>query len=186
MPVLATGLFLFQLANGSILPLLGEALAYEGESRSPLILSALIILPQIVVAIVAPWIGRRARVWGRRPLLLGGVIALPIRGFLFAFTSSSPLLVGIQLLDGASGAVVGVLTTLIIADITNGTGRFNLAQGVVGAASGVGAALSTTLFGQVTAALGRTAVFLIIAAVGLLAAFTFWFAVPETRPSVEK
>jgi hypothetical protein len=37
-----------------------------------------------------------------------------------------------------------VLTALIVADLTMGTGRFNLAQGVVGTMSGVGASLSTT------------------------------------------
>lgn len=181
----AAGLFLFQLANASMLPLIGEALAYQWESRSSLILSALIILPQIIVAIMATWVGRQAQVRGRRPLLLIGFVALPIRSLLFALTTNPGLLVGIQLLDAVSGAVVGVLTALVIADITNGTGRFNLAQGFVGTASGVGASLSTTLFGFVAAHFDRSAAFLGIALVGLVAALLFWFWMPETKPRLQ-
>ena len=56
----AAGLFLFQLANAAMLPVVGAALVYDGESRSSLIVAALIILPQIVVALLAPWLaGKR-------------------------------------------------------------------------------------------------------------------------------
>jgi MFS family permease len=179
-------LFLFQLANASLLPLVVETLVYEGERRSSLIVSALIILPQIIVALMAPWVGRRARSWGRRPLLLIGLGALPIRALLFASIDNPPLVVGFQLLDGISGAVLGVLTPLVIADLTSGTGRFNLAQGIIGTASGIGASLGTTLFGLVAVSLGHTAVFLSIAVVALLAALILGFLMPETRPSTDQ
>ena len=48
-------------------------------------------------------------------------------------------------------------------------------------ASGIGASLSTALFGLVAVSLGHTGVFLSIASVGLLAAFTLWFLMPETN-----
>jgi MFS family permease len=179
-------LFLFQFANASLLPLVVEGLVYQGEKSSSLIVSALIVLPQIVVALIAPWVGRQAKSWGRLPLLLIGFAALPVRALLFALLIDSPLLVVFQLLDGISGAVVGVLTPLVIADMTSGTGRFNLAQGIVGTVSGIGASLSTTLFGLVAVSFGRTGVFLSIAAVGLLAALTLWLLMPETRPSTEQ
>ena len=182
----AAGLFLFQLANASILPLVGETLAYQRDRTSSLIVSALIILPQIVVAVAAPWVGKEAQSWGRRPLLLIGFVALLARAVLLAFVTNPLFLMGFQLLDGVSGAVVGVLTALVISDVTNGTGRFNLAQGSVGMASGIGAALSTALFGLVAAHFGRTVVFLSIAAVALLAVLLFFFFMPETRPSVAK
>jgi hypothetical protein len=38
--------------------------------------------------------------------------------------------------------VLGVLTALIVADLTQGTGRFNLAQGFVGTLAGIGASLA--------------------------------------------
>ena len=166
-----------------MLPLAGESLIYQGESRSSLIVSALIILPQIVVAALAPWVGRQANNWGRRPLLLIGLGALPIRALLFALIPDPQALLAFQLLDGISGAAVGVLTTLVVADLTSGTGRFNLAQGLVGTASGVGASLSTALFGVIAVSFGRTIVFLSIAAAALVAVLILWFLMPETKPA---
>lgn len=182
----AASLFLFQLANAAMLPVVGAALVYEGESRSSLIVAALIILPQIVVALSAPWVGRQARSWGRRPLLLIGFGTLPIRALLFAFFADPSFLVGFQLLDGISGAIIGVLTALVTADITHGSGRFNLAQGIIGTAAGIGAALSTAVFGLIAANFGRTTTFLSMAAVALLGASIMWLLMPETRPSTEK
>src|SRR6202050_3322979 len=102
-------LFLFQLANASVLPLAGEALVHESQAGSSLILSALIIVPLIIVALMAPWAGRRAQSWGRRPLLLIGFAALPIRGILFASVTNPELLVVVQLLDGVTAAVFSVM-----------------------------------------------------------------------------
>jgi len=183
--VVAVCLLLFQLGNASMLPLAGESLIYQGQSRTSLIVSAWIVLPQIIVAAAAPWVGREAKNRGRRPLLLIGLGALPIRALLFALIPEPQALLAFQLLDGVSGAVVGVLTALVIADLTNGTGRFNLAQGLVGTASGVGASLSTALFGVIAANYGRTVVFLSIAATALVAVLILWFLMPETRPATK-
>ena len=175
--------FLFQMANASMLPLAGEALAYSKDAFSSLIVSALIMVPQVIVAIMAPWAGRRANTWGRRPLLLVGFAALPIRALVFAWTTNPAILVAAQILDGVSGTMLGVLTALIVADLTMGTGRFNLAQGFVGTMSGIGASLSTTLSGLVTGSLGRAPGFLGIAAIALAAVLLLWLRMPETNPS---
>jgi sugar phosphate permease len=85
-----------------------------------------------------------------------------------------------------SGATLGVLTALVVADLTKGTGRFNLAQGLVGTVSGVGAALSTSITGLVVAGYGQMAGFLGVAAVGLLAVAILWLFMPETKsPALE-
>ena len=65
--------------------------------------------------------GILAQSWGRRPLLLIGFSALAVRALFFAVTSNPPLLICIQLLDGVSGSALGVLTALIVADLTSGT-----------------------------------------------------------------
>jgi MFS family permease len=181
--IFAGCVFLFQMANASMLPLAGEAFAYSKEARSSLIVSALIMVPQVIVALMAPWAGSQANTWGRRPLLLVGFAALPIRALVFAWTTNPTILIAAQVLDGVSGTMLGVLTALIIADLTAGTGRFNLAQGFVGTMSGVGASLSTTLSGLVAASLGRAAGFLGIAAVALAAVVLLWSLMPETNPS---
>ena len=63
--------------------------------------------------------------WGRRPILLLGFAVLPIRGMLFAGIADPYLMILIQLLDGLSAAALGVLTPLIVADITRDTGRLH-------------------------------------------------------------
>ena len=179
-------LFLFQFANASMLPLAGERLAYRYGPGASLIVSALIILPQIVVALSAPRAGQLAQSWGRRPLLLIGFGALAVRALLFALTIDPALLICIQLLDGVSGSVLGVLTALVVADLTSGTGRFNLAQGFVGMLAGIGASLSTTFFGLIVGNFGSAIGFLGIATAALTAVFLAWLLMPETKPATEE
>ena len=69
--------------------------------------------------------------------------------------------------------IVAVLkgAVMVVADLTRGTGRFNVALGAVTAAQGIGAALSTTLAGLVVTKAGYSAAFLVlggVAAVGVL------------------
>jgi MFS family permease len=181
--VFAVCLFLFQLANASILPLVGETLVRGEPQSSSLIMSALIVIPQIIVAVMAPWAGATADTWGRRPLLLIGFAMVPLRSGVFATTANPAVLVLVQALDGLSGATLGVLTALVIADLARGTGRFNLAQGLVGTLSAVGATLSTSLSGLVVGRFGQLAGFLSITAVALTAVAILWVFMPETKPS---
>ena len=116
--IFASSLFLFQLANASVLPLAGEILVRKSQAHSSLVISALIIVPQIIVALMAPLVGRLAQGWGRRPLLFIGFAALPIRALGFALISDPLLLLAFQALDGISATVLGVLTALVIADLT--------------------------------------------------------------------
>jgi MFS family permease len=177
--VFASCIVLFQLANASVLPLVSEKLGRDRASS--LILSTLIFVPQIVVAILATRVGRSAASWGRRPLLLIGLGALPLRAGCFALIGDPLLLVAVQVLDGISGAVIGILTPLIIADITKGSGRFNLGQGIVGTIGGIGAAVSTTFSGYVAQGYGNAAGFCVIMAVGLAAVAVCWAFMPETK-----
>ena len=179
----AVCLFLFQLANASILPLAAETLVHAEKRWSSLVLSAFIVAPQIVVALLAPWAGRTANTWGRRPLLLLGLGMVPIRAVFFAFTTAPEVLIAIQVLDGLTGAALGVLTTLVVADLTKGTGRFNLTQGLVGTVSGIGASLSTSISGLVVERFGHMAGFLSVTMVGLVAVAILWAFMPETKPS---
>jgi MFS family permease len=184
--IFAGCLFLFQFANASMLPLAGEELVYRNGTGASLIVSALIIVPQIVVVLSAPWVGREAQSWGRRPLLLIGFSALTLRALLFAVTTNPLLLIWVQLLDGVSGSMMGVLTALIVADLTKGTGRFNLAQGFLGTLSGIGASLSTTFFSLISGYFGGAIGFISIACVALSLVLIVWFWMPETMPSNTK
>lgn len=179
--IFASILLLFQLANGSVLPLISEALAQAAGGKSSLILSALVVMPQILVVVIAPWIGRQAKSWGRRPLLLIGTGALPARAFLLAAIGKPVGAVVGQLLDGVTAAVLGVVQPLVVADLTRGSGRFNLAQGVVAAMSGIGASLSTFLSGLVHEIFGPQAALFGASCVALMAFFVCLAFMPETK-----
>ena len=82
--------------------------------------------------------------------------ALAIRGLLFATVRDPYLLVAVQIFDGITAAVFSVMVPLIVADIAFGSGHFNLAQGIVGTATGIGASLSTVLAGYISDKLGSS------------------------------
>ena len=179
--IFAACVVFFQLANASMLPLVNGMLASEGKRQAAPLVAALIIVPQIIVGLLAPWVGQQAEKHGRKLLLLVGFAALPIRAVLFASTDNPLVLVVIQALDGITGAVLGVMTALVIADVTRGTGRFNLAQGMFGTLMGVGASLSTTLSGLIVHHFGYSTGFLSLAGVGLVAFVIVAAFLPETR-----
>ena len=124
---------------------------------------------------------RAAQAWGRRPILLLGFSALPLRGILLAEVDDPYLIVAVQLFDGFGAAVFGVLFPLIVADITRDTGHYTTSLGLVGLAIGGGATFSTTLAGLVADHLGVSAAFLSLAAVGLMATVLVGTIMPETR-----
>jgi MFS family permease len=172
---------LFQVASASMMPLLGGFLAYEGKRQAAPLIAALIIVPQLLVGLLAPWVGRRAEKHGRKPLLLLGFAVLPVRAVLFALISNPLALIAVQLLDVITGAVMGVMTPVVIADVTKGTGRFNLAQGMFGTVMGVGATLSPTVTGLIVDHFGRSAGFFSLAAEGLISLVVLAVFLPETK-----
>jgi len=173
---------LFNLANAALLPLAGAALTKRATGEASLLIAACIVLPQLVVAIVSPTVGRLAQSWGRRPVLLVGFAMLPLRGTLFAVVSDPVLVVAVQVFDGVAAASFGVLMPLIVSDIAGHTRHFNFSLGLVGFAIGIGATFSTGVAGWIADRLGDPAAFGALAAVGLAATLLVWLAMPETRP----
>ncbi len=172
---------LFHLANAAMLPLLGEMLAKGRGRSSMLFMSACVVTTQLTITIIAPWIGRAAGERGRKPLLVLGFGALPIRAVLYTLTRNTYLLVAIQLLDGVGAGIFGVVSALVIADLTGGTGRFNLTLGAIATAVGIGASLSQTVAGAVVHHFGYPVGFIFLAIVAAVALLVFWRLMPETR-----
>ncbi len=181
--IFAACIVLFQLANAAMLPLAASMMTLRSSKFATILVATSIVAPQLVVALLSPWVGRTAERWGRRPLLILCFAALAIRGLLFSILIDPYLLMGAQLLDGVSGAVLGVLVPLIVADVSRNTGHFNLAQGAVGCAVGIGASVSTTLAGYVSDRFGGSTAFLAMAIVSLVGLAAASFVMPETRPS---
>lgn len=180
--VFVASLVLFQFANASVMPLASERLAQQYQHESELVTAALVVVPQLVTALIAGWVARRAEDWGRKPLLLAGFAALPLRAVLFALAPGPWYLVGVQVLSGLTAAVIGIMVPLVIADVTRGTGRYNLAQGAAGTATGIGATLSTVVAGYVAQSFGYAVGFGGLAAVGAAGLGTLYWFLPETRP----
>jgi MFS family permease len=181
--IFAICVMLFHLSNAAMLPLAGSAVTMRAGHFANLIIAACIVVPQCVVALLSPWVGRVAQTMGRKRILLLGWGALPLRGLLLAVLPGAwPLVMG-QAVSGVSAAVFGVMLPLLAADLTLGTAHFNLCMGVLGLALYFGAALSTTLSGGIADDAGMTAAFLVLAAVGLLGFLVVWLAMPETRPA---
>lgn len=172
---------LFHFANAAMLPLLGEMLS-EGKGRaSMMFMSACVVTTQLVITLLASWSGRRAGNWGRKPLLLIAFAVLPVRGVLYTLTHNAILLVAIQILDGVGAGIFGVVSVLVIADLTRGTGRFNLAQGAIATAVGIGASLSQVIAGAIVQHTSYRTGFLFLAAIATLAFGILWLFMPETR-----
>lgn len=180
--VFMVGVLFFQLANAAMLPLVASTLTLRSEQWATAMVAACIIVPQLIVALLSPTVGRLAQSWGRRPVLIIGFSALPVRGMLLAWTSDPYLLVVVQMLDGISAAVLGVLIPLTLADIARGTGRFNLAQGIVGTATGIGATLSTALAGHLADRVGGPVTFLSLALIAACGCIAVALLMPETKP----
>ena len=174
---------LFHLANAAMLPQLGEMLAKGSLRTAGPFMSACVLVTQIIITLTAAFTGRKARVVGRRPLLLIGFAVLVVRGVLYTIVRGAVALIAVQVLDGVANVVFGVVSALVIADRTRGTGRFNLAQGALASFVGVGAALSTTYGGYLIQHFGYNVSFLGLAGVGLLAFVVLFAFFPETRTS---
>jgi MFS family permease len=180
--IFAACIALFQLANAAMLPLMGGILTMHANSWAAIIVAACVVVPQLVVVGMAPWVGRRAQSFGRRPLMLLCFGALIVRALLFAFVIDPFVVVAIQVLDGISAAIIGVMFPLVVADITRDTGRYSLGLGIVGSAVGVGAASSTILAGYLFDHFGRGPTFFTLAAVAAVGAMLVLVLMAETRP----
>jgi MFS family permease len=171
---------LFHLSNAAMLPQLGEMLAHGDKRTAGPLMSACVIVTQLVITFTAAQTGKLAGIFGRRPLLLIGFAVLVIRGCLYTVVRGEPALIAVQLLDGVANVIFGVVSALVVADRTRGTGRFNLAQGALASFVGVGAAFSTTYGGYLIEHFGYNASFLGLSAVGLIALALLFAFFPET------
>ena len=166
--------FLFHLANAAMLPQLGEMLSHGSRTSAAPFMSACIIVTQVVIMCFAPAIGRFANLHGRKPLLMAGFGVLPVRALLYTLTHNSRCLIAIQLLDGVANAIFVVVSILVVADRTRSTGRFNLAQGSLAAAVGIGAALSNTFGGELIQHFSYRVSFLSLGTIAALAFVLLW------------
>jgi len=171
----------FHFANAAMVPLVTEMLGKnQGAKMAVLYTSGYMLASQFVFVIVAAMSGRLAGKIGRKPLFLFAFAALTLRGILYTMSNAPSWLIAVQCMDGLGAGIFGVVSVLIIADLTKGTGRFNAAQGAIATAQGSGAFLSNSLAGYLAKSHGTTFTFDVLAAIAFSGLVIFWLFMPET------
>jgi MFS family permease len=173
---------LFTFANAPMLMLISGTLTAKGSNPS-LLIAACIVLPQIIVALASPTVGRVAERRGRRLVMMIGFSMLPLRGLFLATTSNPVLLVALQVFDGIGAASFGIMVPLTVSDVAARSGHFNLSLGAVGFAIGIGGTLSTPAAGWLADHFGMRVAFYGLTAIGIAAVLLVAFGMPETRPT---
>ncbi len=181
--IFAAATVLFHFGNAAMLPLVGQKLALVNRDLGTTLMSVCIVAAQLVMVPVAILVGRKADVWGRKPIFAAALAVLALRGMLYPLSDNPFWLVGVQLLDGVGAGIFGALFPLVVADLTHGTGHFNVSQGAIATAAGLGGALSTAVAGFIVVAAGYSTAFLLLAAVAAVAFALFVVMMPETGPN---
>lgn len=139
--------FLFQMGNSSMLPLLGQRIVAEGSSNATSWMSGCVIVAQLTMVPVAMAAGRLADRFGRRMLLMFACAVVVARCAVAMFASGHYWLVPIEILDGICAATFSVAAPVAVADLTYGTGRTQTAMGGMAMVQAGGAALAGILWG---------------------------------------
>jgi MFS family permease len=173
--VLGLALAIFHLGNAAIVPLYGMSATSDGKANGPGFVATIIVIAQgimVVTSIVGMRVAEKRNYW---LILLISFLVLPLRGILAFFFTGWWGVVPVEILDGVGIGLQGVAVPGMVARSLYGTGRINLAQGAVITVQGAGAAFSPALGGWIAQWIGFSPTFLVLGALGLLAAGT-WVA----------
>ena len=172
---------LFHFANAAMLPLVSQKLSISSNVNIGIAFaSACIVVAQFWMVLMSLLCAARADNWGRKPLFLFAFLILPVRGLLFMWLDNPIALIAVQSLDGIANGIFGIIILLIAADLTHGTGRFNLVQGALAAMVGIGSALSNFLAEEILQYFGFAPAFVVLSALALLGGLVYYSFMPET------
>ncbi|MBI3691391.1 MAG: MFS transporter [Mycolicibacterium aromaticivorans] len=178
----AAVVFVFHLSNAAMLTSVSQLLVRVAGKDSATSLTALCVLAaQLVMVPVAIVVGRTADSWGRKPIFVAGFAVLAVRGVLYTVSDNPVWLVAVQTLDGVGAGIFGALFPVVIADLTAGTGHFNVTQGALATVQGAGAAISAGLAGALIVAAGYHTTFITLSVIAVAGLVLYVAAVPETR-----
>jgi len=167
---------------------LGELMGQNGEDGTPKrsaipLIAGAIVLAQFTMA-AATMVGGRLTFMGigRKPLFLIALLTLPIRCALIVLwrDAGEAYLLSTQLLDGIGAGLSGLVHPYLVADITFGTGRFNVLMGLTASCFGFGATLSNFLGQLVVEKCGHVASLLGSFCISIVPVLLFAFFMPET------
>lgn len=179
--ILTIAVALFYFTNAPLLPIVSQKVAGGQGSAPTVFVAASIFVAQIMMIFVSGRTGVIAERRGRKQLFLIACGAVAVRSLLYLFYDGAWFLVSVQLLDGIASGIASVLVILMVADLAEGTGRFNLAQGAINTAIGVGSSLGNLTLGFLAQLVGFKVVFMVTATLAIATFGLFWLKMPETR-----
>ncbi|MBZ9774200.1 MFS transporter [Mesorhizobium sp. CO1-1-8] len=121
--------------------------------------------------------GRLADMFGRRPLLLGGIALFTSASVLCGLAPTLWLLIAARAVQGLGAALMMALTLAFVAE-TVSKERTGGAMGLLGAMSAIGTTLGPSLGGLLIAGFGWRAIFLVNVPLGVLTFALAWRALP--------
>ena len=179
--IFGISILLLHFSNASQLILAAQVFELKNPQGGSMFMAGGIIIAQLVMAITAYGLGFIINWVGRKPLFLIAFIILPIRAMLYTLTYKMPFLLAIQILDGICAGIFGVVLLVTVSDIAAGTGRFNLAIGLMSLCISIGAGFSNLIGGLIARTLGFNGAFVMLATVASIGAVFFALFMPETK-----
>ena len=177
--LLAVSMGLLMTGYAIIMPLFARRLDEFGSGASDLALMSTAYALAGIVA--APLMGTLADRTGRRPLVLGSLLAFALANVGFLLATSTEMLVVLRALEGALSAGLFPAAMGIIADVAPEKQRARWIGVVMGGGS-AGWVLGPVIGGVLYDVSGFEAPFIISALVSLLAFVAAAILIPETRP----
>ena len=177
--------FGFHLANGAMLPLVGQEVSKGKSADSSLYLSACVVVAQLVMVPVCYLCGKYVD-RGRKWLLIIAYMVLPVRGMMYIPSSNPYYFISIQVLDGVAAGIFGVVSILVMADLMGKSNKASFSQGLLVTAAGLGSSVSNVAAGFIVDAVGFKTGFIVLSAFAAAALLLLWLAVPETLPGRSK
>lgn len=160
------------------LPSLMQAFGASFQSVQWVVLAYLLAITTLIVSA-----GRLADIFGRRPLLLGGIALFTSASVLCGLAPTLWLLIAARAAQGLGAAMMMALTLAFVAE-TVAREKTGSAMGLLGAMSAIGTTLGPSLGGLLIAGLGWRAIFLVNVPLGLLAYALAWRALPAANKAV--
>lgn len=167
--VLLICLALFNLGDGGMLPLFGQAMVAVNHAEPIQVTAWTIIVSRAAVMATTLLCLKPAMHHGPWRVLLLSFLVLPIRAAIAATLQPGWSLVAVQILDGAGDGLQGLATAVMVARLLQGSGRVNWAQGAALTCQGLGGSLSPLLAGLLADCFGYRVAFLGLGSLALIA-----------------
>jgi MFS family permease len=189
-------IFFFHLANSSVLPLVMQSLALRDVQSGILMSGLCILIAQGFMTFWAKLCGDYSPYWGRKNLILVGLVSLTLRCFLLTLLVSAEenvetergshvikaLILSTQILDAVGAGIMGTMQILVTSDLSGGTGRFSLILGFTTAAMCLGATVAGYLGQAIAQDYGYPVAFTVLGLISLIPFVLYVFFMPETLP----